>query len=72
MRNMHAEALCFDKVLGSTIVRRKAIIAACYESVEHFTCHCWTPRGVLVLGTSTGRLLKVEGKHRTGYCAIMY
>lgn len=61
----HAEALCFDKVLGQIVVRRKAISAAYLEGTELFTCHCWTPSGMLLLGTSTGRLLKAEGKQRT-------
>lgn len=66
----HAEALCFDKVLGQIIVRRKAIIAAGFERSELFTCHCWTPSGMLLLGTSTGRLLKAEGKQRKDQAAI--
>ena len=56
-----AEVLCFDKVLGQVIVRKAAFAAAEWEADECITCHCWTPNGMLLLGTSAGRILKAEG-----------
>ena len=63
--NQQVVVFCFDQVLGQAVVRRKVIIAACLEHSERFTCHCWTPSGMLLLGTSKGCLLKAEGKHST-------
>ena len=67
-----AEVLCFDKVLGSHIVRKASIKGPAWKDAntllaetstsETFTCHCWLANGSLLFGTSCGRVLKVEGK----------
>ena len=57
-----ATVYCFYKVLGRTVTRRAAISVALLKLEELITCHCWAPSGMLLLGTSMGRLLKAEGK----------
>lgn len=72
MGSTAAEVLCFDKVLGSHIVRKASIKGPAWKDAdtllaeastpERFTCHCWLTNGSLLFGTSCGRILKVEGK----------
>jgi len=50
------------QVLGQLITRKATVTAAAWRREEKFLCHCWTPNGMLVLGTSAGRILKAEGK----------
>lgn len=57
-----AEVLCFDKVLGQLVARKATVASATWRLEEQILCHCWTPNGMLVLGTSAGRILKAEGK----------
>ena len=60
--HQQAEVLCFDKVLGQLITRKATVTAAAWRDKEQILCHSWTPNGMLVLGTSAGRILKAEGK----------
>ncbi|KAL0024576.1 hypothetical protein WJX79_010339 [Trebouxia sp. C0005] len=59
--HQQAEVLCFDKVLGQLITRKATVTAAAWRDKEQILCHSWTPNGMLVLGTSAGRILKAEG-----------
>ena len=65
-----AEVLCFDKVLGQVIVRKAAVETADWTPKESITCHSWTPSGMLLLGTSAGRILRAEGMqvYFPGWC----
>ncbi len=68
-----AEVLCFDNVLGQLVARKATVTAAAWRHEEQILCHCWTPNGMLVLGTSAGRILKAEGKFydRTKHAACL-
>lgn len=71
MSRTSAEVLCCDKVLASRVIRKAHVKAPAWrdcdalldgkQQSECFTCHCWTPNGMLLVGTSGG-ILKIEGK----------
>ena len=66
LSSRQAEVLCFDEVLSQFLARKAAVTAAAWAAEETITCHCWAPNGMLLLGTSAGRILGAEGKPLCG------
>ena len=48
--------------MGQTVLRTASLAALSCEVEETVTSHCWTPNGLLLLGTSAGHILRCEGE----------